>query len=426
MHMMRVLHRRVSLALLVPQSVLAGVVGYLLVLTGVAWWRNRRPARAARTSAGGASAHRFSILVPAHDEERLIASTVASMRALDYPKDRYAIHVVADNCTDATAAVASAAGAEVHERCSPDNPGKGPALNWLLRRLRERGERHDAVVVVDADSTLSADFLRVMDEHLTRGDRVVQAYYATRDPGSAPAVGLRYAALAMRHYVRPLGRTGIGGSCGLYGNGMVFAADLLEQRAWSAHLTEDIELQLELLLDGQTVAFAPDAIVEAEMPATAAAARSQNERWERGRIELARRFVPRLLRGSGLRRRGQRVAELDAAVDQLVPPFAVLAASSAAATAASVALCAVRRSSPLARVNVVLAVATVAGQFVHLLAALRMVRAPRTVYRCLLRAPGYVLWKLGLLIRVVSRPNEVAWVRTTRNSEALPLAEEVA
>ena len=123
----------------------------------------------------------------------------------------------------------------------------------------------------------------------------MQGQYRVRDPGASTAAALRSAALALRHHLRPLGRTALGGSCGLFGNGMAFRAEVLRARAWTDHLTEDIELQMELLLEGVLVAYAPDAVVEAEMPTTLEGARTQNERWERGRIELARRYVPRLV-----------------------------------------------------------------------------------------------------------------------------------
>ena len=77
---------------------------------------------------------------------------------------------------------------------------------------------------------------------------------------------------------------------------------------FSDHLTEDIELHMELLLTGERVSFAADAVLAAEMPATLGASRSQQERWERGRLEMARRYVPRLLRRPSVPRQGQRMA----------------------------------------------------------------------------------------------------------------------
>ena len=226
---------------LVPQA-LALLSGYQLLLTAVAARRHARGLD--RTLVPDRVHHRFVIVVPAHDEELLIASTVASMRGLDYPEDLFRIHVIADNCSDATAEIARAAGAEVHERFAPDKRGKGPALQWLLQRLWTRGDAHDAVVIVDADSTLSANFLRVMDAKLAEGHRVVQGYYAVRDPGTSWNVGLRYAGFALRHYLRPLARTAFGGSCGLYGNGMAFRSEMfcaigrgprISPRTWSCN-----------------------------------------------------------------------------------------------------------------------------------------------------------------------------------------------
>src|SRR6476469_7481059 len=58
------------------------------------------------------------VLVPAHDEESGLPPTLAGLRSQLRPGDR--LLVVADNCTDRTAAVARAAGAEVVERHDPD------------------------------------------------------------------------------------------------------------------------------------------------------------------------------------------------------------------------------------------------------------------------------------------------------------------
>src|ERR1700692_2797836 len=60
--------------------------------------------------------HRFAVLVPAHNEELLLPRLLQSLAALEYPRSLYDVHVVADNCTDGTAAVALSAGALTHER----------------------------------------------------------------------------------------------------------------------------------------------------------------------------------------------------------------------------------------------------------------------------------------------------------------------
>src|SRR3954464_13680475 len=78
---------------------------------------------------------RFDIIVPSHNEEAGIAETVTSLLALDYPKDRFRVLVVADNCSDRTADLARAAGATVLERQSATERGKGYALNFAFERV---------------------------------------------------------------------------------------------------------------------------------------------------------------------------------------------------------------------------------------------------------------------------------------------------
>jgi hypothetical protein len=382
---------------------------YLAVLTVASRARRRRPDGIDDAAAG----HRIAVLVPAHDEERGIGATVDSIVGQDYPAALRTVHVVADNCTDQTAAVARHHGAEVHVRDDPQSPGKGPALGWLVRRVLADGPPPDAFVVIDADTTMHPSFLRQVDAALGGPRSVWQGYYTVRDPDLAPSTAFRHAALILRHYIRPLGRTALGGSTGLFGNGMVFRSALLARRGFSAHLTEDMELQLELLLDGELVGFLPEAVVEAEMPTTLAGAASQNERWEAGRLQLARRFVPELTRRALGPGTAHRAAHVDAALDQLVPPLSVLGAVTGAVAAAA---CLPRMGrSGTGRIGRRLAWASVAALAFHVLAGLRWAGAPRATYRALLGAPQMAWWKVRLWLRVLARPDEVRWTRTPRN-----------
>jgi len=385
--------------------ILAVPVGYLSVLTAAAWFATA--ARSRTTGPALPPTGRFAVLVPAHNEEPVIGATLEALTALDYPPERFRVHVIADHCTDRTVEIARAAGVEVHDHPA-ERRGKGPALAWVIRMLLDAPavEAPDVIVVVDADTVVDKGFLREVERVIIAGADVVQGQYRVRDPDTSPAAGLRAAALAARHHLRPLGRTALGASCGLYGNGMAFSAAVIRGREWSGHLTEDIELQMELLLAGTRVAYAPDAIVEAEMPASLDEARTQNERWERGRIEMARRYIPRLARVLISRRARHRVAAADAILDHLVPPLSVLVVAVGGVTLAS----AVVGGRSGARSGVILGSALGA----HVFSALVLARAPASVYRSLLHAPAMVLWKLRLWLRMLARPGEGGWVRTAR------------
>lgn len=381
---------------------LLGMTAYLDALSVAAFVRSR----VADAPVGEEPRHRLAVLVPAHNEELLIGRLLENLRRLDYPYELYDVCVVADNCTDSTAQIAHAHGATVYERFDPAERAKGYALRWLLERL-EASAAYDAFVILDADSVVSTNFLRSLDARLAAGAQVIQAHYSVLNADDTAVAGLRSAALAAVHYLRPLGRAALGLSCGLKGNGMCFAAPVLERFAWSWFtLAEDVEFHLALVSSGIRVEFAPEATVLADMPVTLDQAASQNDRWERGRLQLVRRYVPRLLLDS-LRHRN--LLRFDAAVEQLIPPLSIPFALSGLLLLAGVVL-----AAHGGLIVTLLAALSLIGQAAYLLAALALVGAPRARYLALARAPIYIAWKLGLYARALFSSQSADWVRTSR------------
>lgn len=411
---------------LVFQLYLAFLVGHLLLLTTASW-------KAPRIKAlhGNPPRLRFLILVPAHNEEHLLPYLLASLEKLDYPKGLFQVHVVADNCTDRTVKVVRQTFAHVHVRTDQKHIGKGYALNWLMEQLRQAGEPHDAIVFLDADSIVSPNFLQVMSTHLEYGERAIQAYYAVRNPELSWTGSLRCASLAVLHFLRPQGRMTLGTSAGLKGNGMVFSADLLKHYTWSPSLVEDIELHMALLLDGERVTFAPDAVVWGEMPNKLSSSTSQHMRWEQGKKQIARRYVPKLLLAAwkelwaGQSRRSFLL--WDAVMEFLQPPFSILAMASLVSLLTSLAFFAFELTtsasifdidpSTLTALCVLLAAGLLLGQGVYLFAGLRSVSAPGQVYRNLLNAPRLMIWKSWQMILMLVGRGKSAWIRTERNEE---------
>src|SRR5437868_5730907 len=95
-------------------------------------------------------------VIPAHDEENQIVDTIRSLRAQTRPPDR--IIVAADNCADATVALATAEGVEVHETVDNTNKKAG-ALNQVLERLLVPMDPSDGVLIMDADTVMAPRFV---------------------------------------------------------------------------------------------------------------------------------------------------------------------------------------------------------------------------------------------------------------------------
>jgi 1,2-diacylglycerol 3-beta-glucosyltransferase len=391
----------VGLILAIVGSFFAAWAVYLVVIvTAALFHRAPGPSRFDPRS-------RIVVVVPAHDEEHYVGRTVQSLEAQTYPRELYEVLVVADNCTDETAAAARDAGAEVLVRDEPELRGKGHALQWAIERVLERPSPPDALVVVDADSVADPDFLTVLVSRFEAGAEVVQGESLLDEDGS-PGAAMRAAAFLLVNRARPAGRSVLGLPADLSGNGMLFSRLVLLEHPWSAFTsTEDVEYTVRLRLGGIGPSFARGAILRSAPAPNPRAAEEQQLRWEGGQLHLARTYVPRLL-ARALRER--RPGLIDTAVDLALPPLGFLTAGAVATAAAAVALDATGHAPGWAVIPAGVAVVAIP---VYVLVGFRAGQAPRSAYASLLRSPVFVLRKTSKAYRFV-RFRADSWVRTER------------
>jgi cellulose synthase/poly-beta-1,6-N-acetylglucosamine synthase-like glycosyltransferase len=348
---------------------------------------------------------RCAVLIPAHNEELVIARTLQDVATQLAPGDR--ILVVADNCTDATAGIARAHGAEVTERTDPVQRGKGYALAHGREVLRAAPP--EVVVVLDADCTLSAHALhRLVAEAASRQRPVQGCYLMTAPPQAGPNRQVAAFAFLVKNLVRPLGLRRFGLGCLLTGTGMAFPWEQFQNASLGGgHIVEDMGLSVDLALAGHGPVFLPDAQVRGEFPIDERAAGSQRRRWEHGHLRVMRAGIPRLL-GAALFRGRPGLALL--ALDVGVPPLSALVLITAAVLTVLGVWAAFGGPPALA-----LALGGVA------LAALLSLTAVWWRYgsdilpaRALLRIPVYALKKIPLYFGFLIAPQR-DWVRTARD-----------
>jgi glycosyl transferase family 2 len=399
--------------LLAVEIALAVPVAYLVVVTLAALLAARRRARMPHAAADPLAAAdpaclpRIAVLVPAHDEELLIGRLLDSLARLTYPRARHAVYVVADNCSDRTAAIVRATGwANVYERHDTARRGKGYALQDLFSRLETAGSVYDAYVIVDADAVVDARYLDHLAAAILRGARALQGQNTVLNTLDAPSTVLRWLALTLMNHVRPLGRNGLGASATLTGNGMCLTRDLLRAHPWQAHgATEDYQYYLTLVQAGERVRYVPEAVVRSEMPATFAQMRTQDVRWESQAPEQRRAGAARALLAGALRHHDP--VRFEALLELIAPPLSPLVASVLACAIAGALL-----RAPLAFAGGALLCAGVAC---YVGSALYLLRPPPAAYRALLHAPRFIAWKLWVLLALRRKHSRSgAWVRTTR------------
>lgn len=360
--------------------------------------------RTTRSPDPGRRHHRFAAVVPAHDEELLIGDLIESLREVDYPAACLEIHVIADNCNDATAHRARELGATAHERHDPDHPGKGQALAWLFQRLDLTP--FDAVALFDADNLVERDFFRAMDDELHGGARCLQGYYGISNPGESVLTRLMAVTYVMKNLLFNGGKATLGLSVVLMGTGMVFVREVIERLGWEAMtIGEDLEQSFNLLERGESIRFVADARIHAQESTTLRQGYTQRQRWASGRAVLRRRAKRALW--TGIRRGSLHLA--DGGLDLLMPPYSKLLYLSVAASGLSLLLW------PWAPQLLLVSGTVLVYQLFEIGVALRIMRAPAPFVVSLAFAPVFLVWKAGVDVLALVGHRRDAWTRTDRN-----------
>ena len=354
---------------------------------------------------------KFAIVVPAHNEEKIITKTVYSLSGLIYPKRCYEVFVVADNCTDNTAKVAGSLGVNVLERTNADKTGKGFALRWAFDKILAEKDTFDAIIVVDADSLVSGNYLEVMNYYLEQGSRVIQSSdLVLPDPGNWSVEATRIGFL-LYNYVKPLGRKVLNLNMGLRGNGMCFSVDVLREIPWQAwSLIEDVEYGLILLLNEEKIDFAPEATVLAQMPVEAKNAESQRSRWEIGRYGIIKTYTGKFL-FKAIKKRS--ASYFDVFLDLITPPFVNVMLITVTILFLSVLFWFLNL---LPALHIALWGLLLIIGIAYFFLGLYVSGADKNLYRSLLRIPYFIFWKLKLYLNVFRKGKTKEWVRTERDS----------
>jgi cellulose synthase/poly-beta-1,6-N-acetylglucosamine synthase-like glycosyltransferase len=349
---------------------------------------------------------RVAVLVPAHNESAAVLPTIEDIKVQLRDGDR--LLVVADNCSDDTAAIAAAAGAEVIARNDLSRIGKGYALDFGFRHLSR--DPPEVVIVIDADCRLADKTIDHLAITCSKSRRPAQALDLMIAPADS-SINLKFGEFAWRvkNWVRPLGLSHLSLPCQLMGTGMAFPWQVIRSADLaSGWIVEDLKFGLDLALAGAPPIFCPSAAVTSSFPTSAKSADNQRQRWEHGHIHLILTMAPRFLY-LAITRRNLNLLVLT--LDMAVPPLALLgllitALFIAAAVAHFFGL------SPAAlivsTISLVLFAATVLACWLKFGRDLLRSKEILTI------AP-YILNKIRLYCGLLFRGRVSHWIRTDRN-----------
>jgi cellulose synthase/poly-beta-1,6-N-acetylglucosamine synthase-like glycosyltransferase len=349
---------------------------------------------------------KFAIVIPAHNESLVIKRTLESLKKLDYPEHLYEIFVIADNCDDNSVEVVRKSGITCWERIDHIHLGKGYALKWAFERLLKEGN-HEAYVVIDADTLIDCKFLKAMNQRICEGAKAIQGYYDVLHPERSPMGGLSYLGFVLSRNLRYRGRTRLGWTTNLLGNGMCFTRDIVQRFGWSAtSIVEDIEYEMFLHLNGIRVVFAPEARIYVEIPDTFNKSKVQRGRWDVGKFEVRNKYLPKLIQ-EGIRKRD--LSYFDSALELLIPPFSLFVISAIVGFLLFILL-----DFRGLNLNFYIWTSVISGLSIYIIGGLMLARAGLRIYISLIYAPYFLLWRFWIVIQEIWNKNHKFWVKTER------------
>ena len=236
----------------------------------------------------------FAIFVAARNESKVIGNLIDSLNNLNYPKDKYSIYIIPNNCTDNTSEVSKKHGAKVIE-CTVPTKTKGEVLRFAFEKLKNKKEI-DAYIVFDADNVVHPEFLNNMNMALNSGYRVAQCFRDAKNPSDNWLSGSYMLFYLIQNVFFNHARMTFNGSSSINGTGFMIKKDYIDEIGFKTYsLTEDVEFTGQCALNKEKIVFVEDAITYDEYPVKFLSSWKQRKRWTAGMLTCLKLYTPKLL-----------------------------------------------------------------------------------------------------------------------------------
>ena len=231
--------------------------------------------------------HKYGIVIAARNEKYVIGNLLDSINKQDYPKELLTTFVVADNCTDNTAAIAKKNGAIVYERFDEYHKTKGYALQFLFEKIEaDYGIKNfDGFFVFDADNLLKDNYISKMNDAFSSGVKIVTSYRNTKN-FDENWIASTYAL----HWIRSIrtnhrARSVLHLATNIQGTGFLFANEIVRNGWHYTSLTEDRALTADAVAQGYEITYQDEAEFFDEQPVSLKVALRQRLRWSKGHLQ---------------------------------------------------------------------------------------------------------------------------------------------
>ena len=231
--------------------------------------------------------HKYGICIAARNEKYVIGNLLDSINKQDYPKDKYTVFVVADNCDDNTAEIARKHGAICYERFDTEHRTKGFALQFLFKQIEKdyKIDSFEGFFIFDADNLLKKDYISKMNDAFDEGCKIITSYRNTKN-FDENWIASNYAL----HWIRSIrtnhrARSVLRLATNIQGTGFLFSNEIVKDGWKYTSLTEDRVLTADAVAQGYQIKYQDEAEFYDEQPTSLKIALRQRLLWSKGHLQ---------------------------------------------------------------------------------------------------------------------------------------------
>jgi cellulose synthase/poly-beta-1,6-N-acetylglucosamine synthase-like glycosyltransferase len=255
------------------------------------------------------------VLIPAHNEELVIADTLLALKQQISKLD--SIVVVADNCSDATVDICKEHDVQVLERHSQTQKGKGYALDYGAKWVADNKD-FDNLILFDADCIFTANSFEQLTYSAFTSGRICQSCYLMMANTDNPKTKIAEFTWWLKNAIRATGLNKMGIGCHIQGSGIAFPKETLKNVSFaSGSIVEDLELGLKLSIAKNRVLFTANSKVISHFPNNQEGLAEQRKRWEHGHLDTVMKAP--LFLSSAIKNKSIRALFL--ILDSAIPPL---------------------------------------------------------------------------------------------------------
>lgn len=240
-----------------------------------------------------------SILIPAHNEEKVIGRTIESLLNLDYQQDKLKIIVINDGSTDSTRKIINQYAQSDQRLVLYDIPkglggrGKSRALNLALEIVDT-----EIIAIYDADNTPDRNALKYLAAQLIDDKELGAVLGKFRTVNKNENILTKFINIETLSFQSMLqaGRWQIHNIATLPGTNYVMWTHLIKSlNGWDEEaLTEDSELSIRIYQEGYKIKYIPYAITHEQEPQEWKVWIKQRLRWVRGNHYVISKFFKQI------------------------------------------------------------------------------------------------------------------------------------